>query len=352
MSAPPRFLVFHTAFIGDLVLTLPVMQSLRASYPDAWIGVTAIPAAAALLHGHPSVNEVIVYDKRGVDRGIGGFFRLVRRLRATNADCAIVPHRSLRSALAVTLARIPRRIGFTTSAGSILFTDHVHYDPARHEVDRDLALLAVPGLTVTPDRLPTLPLSPSDAEEAMRALRALGVDPFRTACVALAPGSVWFTKRWPAKHFTVLAQALARQGYQVILIGGADDLALCEGIAAAATEGPRIVSVAGRLSLRASAEVMRQCRLVITNDSAPLHIAGAVGTTTFALFGATVPAFGFGPLGPDDRAFGVEGLTCRPCAIHGGRTCPIGTFACMEHLTPEEILRAAVDLLQHCKEER
>ncbi len=352
MSATRRFLVFHTAFIGDLVLTLPVMQSLRASYPDAWIGITAIPAAAALLQGHPAVDEVIVYDKRGVDAGLRGFLRLIRRLRATGADCAIVPHRSLRSALAVRMAGIPRRIGFTTSAGSVLFTDRVAYDPTRHEVDRDLALLAVPGLHVVPERRPILPRSPSDADEALRTLHALGVNLSQKISVALAPGSVWFTKRWPARHFTTLAQALAGHGYQVVLVGGADDRTLCEGIAAAPADGPRIVSLAGRLSLRASAEVLRLCGLVITNDSAPLHLAGAVGTTTFALFGATVPAFGFGPLGPADRVFGVEGLTCRPCAIHGGRTCPIGTFDCMERLDPEEVLKAAVDVLQHRKEER
>ena len=345
MSGAPRFLIFHTAFIGDLLLTLPVTQSLRAAYPEAWVGVAAIPAAASVLRGHPSIDDVIVYDKKGADRGIGGFIRLVRRLRAQHADIAIVPHRSLRSALAVRCAGIPRRIGFTTSAGRFLFTDRVIYDPALHEVDRNLALLAVPGITVQGERRPVLYPSQADAGVVDRLLRDLGVDGGHANLVAVAPGSVWFTKRWPARHFTALAQGLSRNGFQVVLVGGPDDRGLCATIASAPTEGVRIVDTAGRLTLLESAELIRRCRLIVTNDSAPMHLAGAVGTTTFAIFGATVPAFGFGPLGPHDRTFGVEGLTCRPCAIHGGTRCPIGTFECMERLDPAMVLGAIADLL-------
>lgn len=351
MSASPRFLVFHTAFIGDLVLTLPVVQALRATYPAAWIGVTAIPASAAMLQGHPGIDEVIVYDKRGSDSGIGGFMRLVRRLHGCHADVAIVPHRSLRSACAVLCARIPRRVGFAASAGKYLFTDRVRYDPSAHEVDRNLALVGVSGIEARGDRRPVLPHSIEDAEAVGQLLDDTGARGSDAPLVALAPGSVWFTKRWPARHFTALAQGLNRHGCQIVLVGGAPDRPLCESIAASCTGGRPVVNTAGQLSLRRSAELLRRCRLVVTNDSAPLHLAGAVGTPTFALFGATVPAFGFGPLGPDDRTFGIERLSCRPCAIHGGTRCPIGTFVCMEHLDPEVILRAALDLLQHRKEE-
>ncbi|MBK7257603.1 MAG: lipopolysaccharide heptosyltransferase II [Ignavibacteriae bacterium] len=352
MNGARRFLVFHTAFIGDLVLTLPVTQALRAAYPDAWIGVVAIPAAGSLLHGHPSIDEVIVYDKKGTDRGVGGFFTLVRRMRALHAATAIVPHRSLRSALAVWFAGIPRRVGFTTSAAAMLFTDRVPYDPAAHEVDRNLALLGPVGVDPRGARRPVLPLSSDDAVVVDRALGRTGGATGAAPLVALAPGSVWFTKRWPARHFASLAMGLSRAGCQVVLIGGKEDRSLCGEIAAACTEGETAKNMAGELTLRQSAELLRRCRLVVTNDSSPLHIAGAVGTTTFAIFGATVPAFGFGPLGPIDRTFGVEGLSCRPCAIHGGDRCPIGTFDCMERLDPDTILRAALDLLHAHREER
>lgn len=298
MSVARHFLVFHTAFIGDLILTLPVTQALRNRYPDARIAVVAIPAAAAVLRGHPSIDDVIVYDKRGVDRGIAGFFALIRVLAARGFDTAIVPHRSLRSALAVKLARIPRRIGFTTSAGRFLFTDSVPYDAGAHETERNLALVAVQGVEAHGDRRPVLPVSDADAAEVDRFLGSWGITGMAGPSVALAPGSVWFTKRWPARHFSRVAGELTRQGIRVVLVGGEEDRALCDAIAGACGDGPAPVNAAGRMTLRQSAELIRRCGLIITNDSAPLHLAGAVGTPVFALFGATVPAFGFGPLGP------------------------------------------------------
>jgi heptosyltransferase-2 len=352
MKGGQRFLVFHTAFIGDLVLTLPVTQALRAAYPGAWIGVVAIPAAGSLLQGHPSIDEVIVYDKRGLDRGPGGFFKLVRRMKGVHADTAIVPHRSLRSALAVWFACIPRRVGFTTSAAPMLFTDRVPYDPAAHEVDRNLALLGPLEVDVPGARRPTLPPSPDDASVVDRAMAHAGSEDDTAPRVALAPGSVWFTKRWPARHCASLAIGLSRAGFRVVLVGGKEDRQLCDEIVATCGAGVSVKNMAGVLTLRQSAELLRRCALVVTNDSAPLHIAGAVGTTTFAIFGATVPAFGFGPLGPSDRTFGVEGLSCRPCAIHGGNRCPIGTFDCLERLAPETVLQAALDLLHAHREER
>ncbi len=351
MTGSRRFLVFHTAFIGDLVLMLPVTQALRAAYPDAWIGVVAIPAAGSLLAGHPSIDDVIVYDKKGSDRGAGGFLRLVSRIRSLHAHVAIVPHRSVRSALAVWFAGIPRRIGFTTSAGAPLFTDRVAYLPAAHEVDRDLALLTPLGVDPHDVRRPYFPPSPADAAVVDRVAGLTGGMFTGAPLIALAPGSVWFTKRWPARHFVSLALGLGAAGCRVVLVGGPEDRTMCDQIAAACGDAS-VTNLAGALTLRQSAELLRRCRLVVTNDSAPLHIAGAVGTTTFAVFGATVPAFGFGPLGPFDRTFGVEGLSCRPCAIHGGTRCPIGTFDCMERLAPDEILQAALDLVQEHREER
>lgn len=220
MSGTRRVLVFHTAFIGDLVLTLPVTQAVRAAYPDAWIGVVAIPAAGSLLQGHPSIDEVIVYDKKGRDRGVAGFFRLVSMMRSFHVDTAIVPHRSLRSALAVWCAGIPRRVGFSTSAGALLFTDRVSYEPSAHEVDRNLALLGPIGIDARGSRRPSLPPSAGDAAAVDRVWEQTGGHPDRAPRIALAPGSVWFTKRWPARQFTSLAMGLSHAGCSIVLIGG------------------------------------------------------------------------------------------------------------------------------------
>ena len=348
MSDGHRILIFHTAFAGDLVLTLPVAQSIRAAWPAAFIAAVAIPAAAPVLRGHPSIDEIIVYDKKGRDRGIGGFLRVVRAMKALRPDIAVVPHRSLRSALAVWCARIPRRIGFSTSAGRMFLSEAVADDRGVHETRRNLALLSPLGIPVEGGVRPRLFPSADDARAVDRLIavhetRAPGFG--QRAMVALAPGSVWFTKRWPEPSFAYVAGALAQEGVGVVLVGGPEDEMLCGEIARACVQGIPVLNAAGKLSLLQSAELMRRCRVTVTNDSAPLHLAGAVGTPVIALFGATVPAFGFGPLGHHDRVLEVHGLRCRPCAIHGGHRCPIETFVCMRDLLPSSVLDAVREFL-------
>ncbi|MCC6397510.1 MAG: lipopolysaccharide heptosyltransferase II [Bacteroidetes bacterium] len=350
MTDGHRILIFHTAFVGDLVLTLPVAQSIRTAWPAAYVAVVAIPAAASVLRGHPAIDEVVAYDKKGRDSGIGGFLRLVRELKSLKPDSAVVPHRSLRSALAVWCARIPRRIGFATSAGRWLLNDVVPDDRAVHETRRNLALLSPLGISAEEGVRPRLFPSADDARAVDRLVtdhesRAPGFG--RRTLVALAPGSVWFTKRWPGEYFAHVASALARDGVGVVLIGGPDDQKLCGEITEACVQGVPVLDASGKLSLLQSAELMRRCRVTVTNDSAPLHLAGGVGTPVIALFGATVPAFGFGPLGPRDRVLEVHGLQCKPCAIHGGPRCPIKTFVCMRNLLPSRVLDAVHEFLSH-----
>ena len=98
-----------------------------------------------------------------------------------------------------------------------------------------------------------------------------------------------------------------------------------------------MINVTGTLTITESAELIRRASLLITNDSAPLHIANAVGTDVIAIFGATVPSFGFYPYGKNDFVFETNGLKCRPCSIHGGNKCPVNTFECMNAISEKDI---------------
>jgi lipopolysaccharide heptosyltransferase II len=331
-----RIVTIQTAFIGDCILTLPVLQVLRERLPDAYSAMVVNPIAADALRNHPAIDEVIVFDKKGRDRGIGGLLALIRLLRSSRFTIALIPHRSLRSALLARLAGIPKRIGFSTSAAPRLFTDIVRYEPAIHEVERNLALLG--PLSIGSDRV--LPVLVPDASGIDAMLNGF---PHRNM-VALAPGSQWNTKRWPEDHFGTLGRLLAADGHMVVLIGGPGDAELCNRIASVIPPG-MVVQSAGRCSLLQSAELIRRSRLLVSNDSAPMHIAVAVGTPVVAIFGATSPSFGFSPIGPRDTVVEREGLSCKPCSIHGGTRCPIGTFECMISLSPSLVAGRARTVL-------
>jgi heptosyltransferase-2 len=345
-----RFLVVQTAFIGDVVLTLPLVQQLHASFPGAQVTFVAIPAAAEVLRNHPAIHEIIPYDKRGGDAGIAGIVRLARRLRNGAPDVAIVPHRSLRSAILTRLAAVPRRIGFSTSAAPWLFTDNVAYEKNAHEIDRNLSLLKPLGIKAPDGLLPDLYPGDGDKESIKTTLLTSSFLPalHRKTLIALAPGSVWNTKRWPGEHFIALGRLLIREGISLVLIGGREDAGLCADIAETLGR-ENALNTAGQTTLLQSAELLRQCVLLVSNDSAPMHLAVGVRTPVVAIFGATVPGFGFAPRGKHDVIIGLDGLACRPCSIHGGRQCPIRTFVCMNDLSPEVVFARVRALAESLK---
>jgi heptosyltransferase-2 len=323
-NAEGRTLVIQTAFLGDVVLTTPLLSALADRYGP--VDVVTTPAAAPLLDGHPAVADVVPYDKRGADAGLVGLWRLGRRLRRRRYARAFLPHRSLRSAALAVLAGAPERTGFADGTGAVTYTIRVPRPRSGHEADRLLALAAEPQSVA----LPRLVLSAADREAAAAWMRHRDVpDGF----VAIAPGSIWGTKRWP--YYGELAATL---NVPIVVVGGAEDAALAAHVVIAA--GGRSWSAAGELGLRASAALIERASVLVTNDSAPLHFASAVGTPVVAIFGPTVPEFGFGPRGPQDVVLQQSGLACRPCSAHGPRVCPLGHHRCMLELSVERVAAA------------
>ena len=325
------------------MLTTPLLAELAKRGP---VHVVATPGGAPLLARNPDVAAVTIYDKRGSARGVGGLAEVAAALSqartraaangATDA-VAYLAQGSVRSAALARLAGFRSRVGFTTSAGRWLYTRRVPYRDDRHHAER-LWALSADRPDVTPTREQLRPrLFPGGAEreaverllvERMPGDRASG----EVQLVALAPGSVWATKRWP--YYAELARLLASR-CRLVVIGAKDDAALAAEIIEAT--GGRGLDATGQLSLLGSAELIRRCAVLVTNDSAPQHLASAVGTPTVTVFGPTVPEFGFGPLAPRSTTAGVVGLECRPCDRHGPMHCPLGHWRCMRDLAAVEI---------------
>jgi len=329
-------LVIQTAFLGDVVLTTPLLSALAARHGP--VDVVTTPLAAPLLETHPAVRQVIAYDKRGADRGWSGIRRLGAQLRTARYERAYLAHRSLRSATLALLARIPKRIGFS-GGWSFLYTERRPKPRMGHETDRLLALANEAPDVYPPQLQPT-----AEDERAAAAAAAAGAGALIDGSfVALAPGSIWGSKRWP--YFAELAAWLAKH-VGLVVVGGADDVALGEEICRAAKGGGgrrTAVNACGKLTLRQSAALIGRAAVLVTNDSAPLHLATAMRTPVIALFGPTITEFGFGPVRPGDVALGVE-LECRPCSSHGPRSCPLGHHRCMRDLPVEVVTQAIEDL--------
>jgi heptosyltransferase-2 len=337
-----RVLIAQTSFLGDLVLTTPLFFELRRRFPKAEIAALVTPRGAPLLEGHPAIDRVLTDDKRGNDRGVAGLLRTARRLRLEGFDTALAVHRSLRTALCLWLAGIPRRYGFRESPGRFLYTETARRDPSRHDVERNLCLLRVFG--IEPEECERR-LGLGLTEEAVRRAEVLlgEVAPGPGPLCGIAPGSVWATKRWIPEGFAAVARGLARDhGARVVVLGGAEDRELAERIVSASAGAAK--SLAGRTDLPTLAAIVSRLDLLVSNDSAPLHLASAFGVPRVAVFCATSPSQGFGPWG--GRAVVVErDLDCRPCGRHGGPTCPRGTFDCIELVSEREVLAAASSLL-------
>jgi len=339
-----NILVIQTAFIGDAILTLPLVQVLKNKYPKSSIDIVVVPRTAEIFRNHPALSEIIPYDKRGADKGIFGLWRLYSKLKLKNYDLIIVPHRSIRSAFLSSLLKPTISIGFDRSAGRFLLNKTVYYNPNAHEIERNLSLLDPLKLNVVAKELPKLYPSNQDILAVDSVLNNCLLDK-NMKLVAVAPGTIWNTKRWPSEKFASVCAKLVSDNVAIVLVGGKEDETLCKEVAEL-SHAKNIFNLSGKLSLLQSAEVIRRSKVLISNDSAPMHLAVAVGTPVVAIFGATVPEFGFAPCGPQDIVVETKGLKCRPCSIHGGKTCPIGTFVCMLNILPEVIVDKVKPFLQ------
>ncbi len=339
MTPIKRVLIVQTGFLGDLILSTPLIRATKESFPEAELFFLSIPSVAEALAHNPNLAQVITYDKRGKDRGIKGFLRMEKELGEMGFDLALIPHRSLRSALLATGAEIKERIGFNRSAGFFLFTKRVGYQWGIHEVERNLSLLSPLG--IAPPPLPP-ELFPGNEEKGRVEdfLNGAGVSR-GDGLVGFAPGAFWPTKRWPVEKFAELGRLVRRGGEKIVLFGSLREKRICEKLST--SMGGGVVVAAGRLTVLESAWLLTKLKVLVTNDSAPVHMASAMGTPVVVIFGPTTPQFGFGPWGEGEVV--EKDLPCRPCSPHGPRSCPRGSWDCMLGIGVEEVYAQVVKYL-------
>ncbi len=342
-SAPSRILVIRLDRIGDVVLSTPVLQALRQHAPHAFIAMMVRPACRELLETHPYLNEVIVYDKEGKHRSAWATIQFARRLRRYDFDAALVLHPSNRSHWMPWLAQIPTRIGYDRKNGWLLTNrlPHRKQEGSRHEAVYTLELLAPLGIPVTANPRPVVPVSPRAVQRVNEVFSEASVQPADTL-VAIHPSASCISKRWMPQRFAAVADRLITElKVRVCLIAGPED-ALHAHQVMDAMRHPAI-NLAGRLSVGELAALLQRCRLLISNDSGPVHIAAAVGTPVVDIFGRNQRGLSsqrWGPLGEEHVVLHKE-VGCVACLAHN---CDI-EFLCLTSLSTDEVYRAATSVL-------
>ena len=329
-----RVLVTKIGAVGDVILATPSVRAIRRTLPQAWIAVLVGLDCRDVWQRCPYINEIIVYDRRGKDRGWWSLWRLGRRLRSYAFDVTIDLQNNRASHMLTYLSRAPKRCGFGGRPWSHLLTHRAPLPAGpTPPVEHQGHVLRLAGITTADDRLELWP-GPSDEEQMGRWLQSQWVGP-QQVLVALHPGgsAAWPTKRWLLDRWAKLCDALAQLNVRVVLTGTASEQPL--GLRVAALTRAKPIMAMGQTSLLELACLLRRCRALVTSDSAPLHVAAAVQTPAIAFFGPTDPR----RHAPPARRLTVlrKDLPCSPCY---GRRCKILTHACMKQITVEEVVAA------------
>lgn len=311
-----QILIIQTAFLGDVILATPVITEMARLYPDCKIDVLVRKGNESLLTNFPHIREVLVFDKKnGKYKSLRS---LLKKIRAAHYDEVINLQRYASSGFLAGFSGAKSRVGFDKNPLSFLYTKRIpHSLDGQHEVERNLTCIAHHGAVSL--RRPSLFPSLQDREKVMAYISK----PF----YCLAPASVWFTKQLPFDKWVELGKRLSQKG-SVYLIGGPSDHELCENIRKAIAH-ENCINIAGKLSFLQSAALMEQAIRNYVNDSGPMHIASAMNAPVTVFYCSTIPAFGFGPLSDDSEIKEtLEILNCRPCGIHGYKSCPEKHFNC------------------------
>jgi heptosyltransferase-2 len=327
-ESPKSFLIIQTAFIGDVVLATALIEKLRQNFPAASIDFLLRKGNEELLQNHPYVRNLLVWIKK--QDKIENLIRIIRQVRRNKYDYVINLHRFTSSGLITIFSGAKVKIGFDKNPLSFLFTEKVRHEikPGTHEVDRNQKLIEA----ITDARAAKPKLYPSLADEnSVINLKAVG------EYICIAPTSVWFTKQWASEKWVQLLDLLSQKGITVYLLGANSDRIFCDNLISAC-KNRNVVNLCGKLTLLQSAALMANAKMNYVNDSAPMHLASAMNAPTTAIYCSTTPEFGFGPLADISNVIETkEKLSCRPCGLHGFKTCPEGHFKCANTISIDQL---------------
>ncbi len=326
--------IIHTAFIGDVALVLYLADFIKKLHPNSNLILVTTPVSKPLGEICAAIDKTIVYDKRNVNKGLKGILEISNHLKKLKVDLVISPHKSLRSTLLSYFTKPKFSVGFDIANLSFLYKHQEKYNQQLNEINRNISLLNCFDFhkVFSINGNINLNFDENTIENANEIIENYKLQKY----IVIAPGSVWNTKRWTTEHFIDLIKMLEYKGKKCVLTGSKADTEVCSVIA----KNTNSIDLSGKTSIPETILLIKCAELLITNDSAPIHFAGLVKCRTVAIFGPTVPEFGFAPTGKDDVIIENKEIKCRPCGMHGHKVCPIKTHICMTSIKPDDVFNS------------
>ncbi|MBK7213467.1 MAG: glycosyltransferase family 9 protein [Bacteroidales bacterium] len=335
MREPTNILIARLSSIGDIILTTPVVRSVRTAFPRAKISFLVKKEFADLVQHHPGINEVIVFDK---SKGISELLRLRKLLSKKKFDWLVDLHNNLRTNFlkhTVYFRDVTTYRKQTYKRKMLIWFGKNNFDSPKPVFLKYFE--AVEKRNLVYDQRGTSVFFPESELEAIK--QKLTNDGLgRKTFVVICPAASYANKRWLPERFAEAADLIiARWGFSIILLGGPADFELCESIIKQ-MKGPAL-NYAGQLSLLGSTALLSIAEAAITNDSGLMHLAQSQKTPVIAIFGPTTQEMGFFPL-KDGSSVVQKNVRCRPCTTKGMNYCPRKHFKCMKGIEAKEIIQA------------
>jgi heptosyltransferase II len=338
-----KILIRGTNWIGDAIMTLPAVASIRATYPQAHIAILVKPWVADIYKIFSDLNEIILYENK-FDHP-AGVFDLARILREKNFDAAILLQNAIEAAIIALAARIPVRAGYNSDARGLLLSHSVRRTKEIRKVHQvDYYLEMVKSLGCVPVNREMHLEERINSPDVQEILKKFIPDPEK-AVIGIAPGATYGpAKKWFPDRFAAVAEKLSEKySAQVILMGGKADAETARDVQR--LSGTKCINLCGKTSVREAVYLISQCKLFISNDSGLMHIAGALNVPTVAIFGSTNPVT-TSPAGAKSMIVRHD-VPCSPCLK---KECS-ADFRCMKLISIEDVLQAASKLFENKKDE-
>ncbi len=338
-----RILIVRTDRIGDVLLSTPVIKVLRETYPHAYIAMMVSPYAKDIVEGNPYLDEVIIYDKEGKHRSWRRSLKFARNLKKKRFDLALILHPTNRVHLVTFFAGIPRRVGYDLKLGFLL-TDRVKHTKQlgeKHELEYNLDLARYLGIEPQDKNL-FMPIKQESGKWVKELFRQEGIKD-GDKLLAVNPAASCPSKVWPAVRFAeAIDRLIEKYGFKVLVLCGPKDMKLAQELIGRMHKPA--INLAGKTSVSQLASLLERCRLFISNDSGPVHVASAVGTPVISIFSRAQAGLSpqrWGPRGIKDIVLHKK-VGCVECLAHNCTK----ELACLKAITVEDVLNAADAILK------